>query len=106
MEKTKDQVARELARAHADLEQAVRKIIRIVSIDRENRPDEPIKLLEINIDTVPVGIMPIAFTPSEDVPYASIVIEITPSEFNQLQKQKLKLPEAWQISDVLIDRGQ
>ena len=61
---------------------------------------EPIKLLEVNANTVPSGIMPLRFgaAPSIAVPFPTVVVEVTPDEFQKIQSQELKLPSGWLAS--------
>ncbi len=100
---TKDEVARALAKAHAASEESVTKILRLVST-AEGDPSEPIKLLELNTQTVPTGIMPVFFGPSGTVPFPSVVVEVTDEEFAQVERQELKLPEGWQPGELLFQR--
>ena len=61
---TKDEEAMALAQKHYELEAGLTQIFRITGIaELELRPVEPIKLLEVNENTVPSGIMPIQFGP-------------------------------------------
>ena len=64
---------------------------------------EPIKLLEVNADTVASGIMPLHFgaAPASGIPYPSIIIEVTPDEFDKIQSNEMKLPEGWTIGEEL-----
>lgn len=73
---TKDEEARELARKHYQVEAGLTHVIRIGGdAEVEFRPSEPIKLLEVNENTVPSGIMPIQFGPSpaSGVHYPSVI---------------------------------
>jgi len=103
MKKPKETVARELAERHTELEDSVRKVVRLVS-QKEDSPDEPIKLLEVNLESISVGVMPISFGPSNDVPYPSVVVELSGAEYDALQQNKLQLPKDWQLGDVLVDK--
>jgi hypothetical protein len=93
--KTRDEVADDLAAAHFSVEPGISEIIRLVSDEKqEQAADEPIKLLEVNADTVEAGIQPIYLGthPPSGIFYPSIIIPITPDEF--------KRPEIWtQLSD-------
>ena len=104
MHTSKDDVARDLATAHSELEDSVRKVIRLVS-DNEGDANEPIKLLEVNTNTVPVGIMPVSFGPAPDVPFPSVIVEITDSEYGALLRHELTLPVGWREDGVLVDKG-
>src|SRR5207248_3803137 len=77
-------VAKELAKKHYEVEAGLVHIFRIVGKAEESR-SEPIKLLEVNEDTVPTGVMPLGFDPAPagGIPFPSIIIELTPYEFKQ-----------------------
>jgi hypothetical protein len=100
----KDEEARELARKHYQVESGMTQIFRIIgSADVEVTPTEPIKLLEVNENTVPSGIMPIQFGPSpaSGLHYSSIILEVTPDEFQRIQNDELKLPNGWKVGDPI-----
>ena len=85
---TKDEEAVELARTHYQIEPGMTQIFRITgSADVEFRPNEPIKLLEVNENTVPSGIMPNHFGPSpaSGRTFPTIIIEVTPNEFQKIR---------------------
>jgi hypothetical protein len=99
----KVEVAQELARKHYEIESGLVRIFRITSKD-DALPAEPIKLLEVNENTVPSGIMPLHFGPVPDfgIPYASVIIEITPDEFEMLRGHGLALPDGWEIAEEML----
>jgi len=99
---TKDEVARQLAFKHFDIERAITRVFRLRDAsNHEDSPDTPIKLLEVNAETAPVGIMPLRFgaLPAMGIPFSSIIIEVTPKEFEQLQCADLALPRGWEIAE-------
>jgi hypothetical protein len=101
---TKDEEAIELARKHYRIETGLTQVFRLTgAADVEVRPTEPIKLLEVNENTVPSGIMPIQFGPSpaSGLHYPSIILEVTPDEFQKIQHQELKLPNGWKVGDLI-----
>lgn len=101
----KDEVARLLAEAHRAIEPAISRIIRLIT-DREADAREPVKLLEVNPATSPSGILPIAFTADPpDVPFPSIVVEVTETEYDQIRERRLSLPEGWRLGDTLYPVG-
>jgi hypothetical protein len=62
---TKDETARELARKHFEAKGGLTRIFRLTgNIEVETNPGEPVKLLEVNANTVPSGIMPLHFGPA------------------------------------------
>jgi len=102
----KDEVAERLAHAHYQLEPTIRLIRRLVADPaREADPDEPIKLLEVNDATTPDGIRPVYFAPhpASGIIYPSLIVEITPQEYDQIMKNNSLLPHDWQLGEV-IDR--
>ncbi len=103
MTQTKDQVAARLAETHFLFESGIRHIFRIRSDAAEDAQAEPIKLLEVNADTVPTGITPVYFAPraSRDIPYPSVIIDVTPEEFARVQADELRLPDGWRIGEEL-----
>jgi hypothetical protein len=101
---TKDEEATELARMHYEVETGMIQIFRITgSSEIEVKPTEPIKLLEVNENTVPSGIMPIQFGPSpaSGLHYSSIILEVTPDEFQKIQTNELKLPNGWTVGEPI-----
>jgi hypothetical protein len=101
----KDEEARKLADAHYKVEEGITQIFRIVlrRPKDESRPDEPIKLLEVNEATVPLGIRPVGFGPAPawGLHFPSLIIQITPGEYEEIQNRTLKLPKGWTIGDLL-----
>ena len=102
----KDKAAKTLARSHAKVEESIVKIIRLYTKDRKKEKDvtEPIKLLEVNPDTVSAGIMPVLFGSSADIPFSCVVIEVTEDEYKEIEKNPSQLPEDWTIGDILLDK--
>ena len=101
---TKQDQARRLAALHYGLDTAINSIYRILtSHEVEDQPTEPIKLLEVNADTIPSGILPIGFgpVPASGITYPSTVVEVTPAEFDQLKAGNLPLPTGWQLGELL-----
>ncbi len=101
-EPSKDEVAQSLAQAHYRFEPDVSMIVRIRgSADVEFQPNEPIKLLEINNTTIPSGIMPLQFGPDlgSGIPYPSVIVEVTPLEYEAIQAHSLPLPEGWSLGE-------
>jgi hypothetical protein len=100
MARTKDEAVRELAQWHFGVEPDLTHVIRIVG-DNEDAPDEPIKLLEVNAATVATGsVEPYAFAPSKSVPFPTVIAEVTPEEYERLQRGELKLPAGWSLVRV------
>ena len=97
--------ARELAMRHYEVEEGLTHIFRIADKAATQMINgEPIKLLEVNLNTPETGIMPLHFGPSpaSGIPYASIIVEVSPSEFERIQSNELKLPEGWAIGEEFL----
>lgn len=101
MAHTKDEAARELAHWHFGVEPDLRQVIRLVT-DNEEDPGEPIKLLEVNAATVTTGsVEPFAFAPSESVPFPTVIAEVTPEDFDKIERGELELPRGWSLAKAL-----
>jgi hypothetical protein len=100
----KAQVARELAKKHYQAEAGLQSVFRLTgSAEVEVRPVEPIKLLEVNTNTVASGVLPVQFgpAPASGIPYPSIIVEVSPEEFEKIKTQELKLPKGWQVGEEM-----
>jgi hypothetical protein len=101
---SKDEEAKTLAEKHYEVETGLTHVFRITaSSDIEVSPNEPIKLLEVNENTVPSGILPIQFGPAPAVGlhFSSIILEVTPDEFEKIQADELKLPAGWVVGELI-----
>lgn len=100
----KTRVARELARKHYLVEPGLKHVFRLTTAaERELIGTEPIKLLEVNENTIAAGVMPLHFGPAPGIgiPFSSIIVEVTPHEFELIRSHQLKLPDDWQIAEEL-----
>ena len=101
----KAEEARKLAEAHYRVEAGITRIFRIAgTAETESRPDEPIKLLEVSQSTIPCGVLPLQFgpAPASGIHYPSVIVEVTPEEFDRIQTQTLALPEGWTIGELFL----
>ena len=92
--------ARGLALRHYKIEEGLTQIFRIT--DRAAaafNEGEAIKLLAVNVNTPETGIMPLYFgpAPASGIPYPSVIVEVSPNEFEKIQSNELKFPEGWAI---------
>ena len=99
---SKLEAARDLARRHYEIDLDLVTIFRLEQPGE--RDEDPIKLLEVNRETVTAGIMPLGFPPSPHRGhlYATIIVEITPEEFEQVWAGSLSLPSSWRIVDEIV----
>ena len=95
----KDDTAEELARSHFTVEPDIVAIFRVRAGQRESQPSEPVKLLEVNRHTPSAGIQPVHFgpDPAAGIHHASVIIEVTPEEYEQVRRGELRLPEGWEL---------
>lgn len=96
----KDDVASRLALEHYRIEPGIVRILRLVRADgEEDAAMEPVKLLEVNEHTIATGIQPLQFGPvtARGITCPSVIIEVTPSEYDQIGKGDLRLPNHWKI---------
>lgn len=100
----KDEVAKKLAAAHYSIEPGIIRIFQLREDEEaEALASTPIKLLEVNELTSPSGVMPLYFRPSpaSGIPYSSVIVEVTPDEFEQIRSSILPLPTGWSIAEEL-----
>jgi hypothetical protein len=100
----KDEEARSLARMHYQVEPGLTHVYRVTGTsEAEDMRGEPIKLLEVNRNTVPSGILPIQFGPSPaaGLNFSSIIVEVTPEEFQKIQDREWILPNGWKVAELI-----
>jgi len=88
MNPAKCESAKSLATYHSNYDPELIQVVRITAPGEETL-DEPIKLLEINASSVPAGIVPVYFGPSNLIPFASVIVEVTPDEYELIQAKQL-----------------
>lgn len=94
---TKEQVATDLIRAHFEVEPYLTEVWRILS-ENEASEEEPIKLLEVNGATVATKrVMPFCFGPTKDVPFLTVIAEVTPQELEAIRRDPTRLPQGWSL---------
>jgi hypothetical protein len=101
---TKEEEARYLANSHYEIESGMSQVFRVIAPGNVERdPGEPIKLLEVNENTFPSGILPIGFgpLPSSGIHYSSIIVEVTPDEFAKIRSQEWELPHGWKVGELI-----
>jgi hypothetical protein len=99
MRDAKYDAAKRLSDWHFSVEPGMRQIFYI------DLPGNRIGLLEVNEHTPPTGsVEPFVFAPAEDIPYTTVIAEITPDEFERLRQdpRALPLPEGWNLSTASV----
>ena len=102
MKEAKLLAARRIAEAHSKIDEDV-KAVYLLEGENEDDPQEPIKLLEVVEGTMEVGIEPIGFGPNtkRGVEYASIIIEISPREYQSLGEAIYFQNKLWRVTKQL-----
>ena len=99
MDDAKYEAAKRLSDWHFEVEPGMRQIFYI------ELPGDRFGLLEINEHTPPTGsVEPFVFAPSSDIPYTTVVAEITPEEYEQLSDapESLPLPKGWDLRNAKV----
>jgi hypothetical protein len=102
-----DKSTSELARKHYQVESGLTRVIHFSGAPTaEFAAPEPIKLLEVNTNTVPSGVMPLGFGPAPEagIRFPSVIIEVTPEEFEKIEAKELPLPSGWEFKQREIPR--
>ncbi|WP_459558290.1 hypothetical protein [Lacunimicrobium album] len=93
-----------LAQRHYAIDDAITGIYEIHGMTT-GEPQDSIKLLEVNSETLETGLMPISFGPSGIIPFPVTILEITPEEFSRLNTQEqYRLPTRWTVSETAIPK--
>jgi hypothetical protein len=100
--KNKQETAQALAKAHFAVEPNL-KLVYLLEPVNECDPTEPIKLLEVVEGTIERGIEPIGFTadPGRGIEYPSVIVEVSPREYEAIRKSALPLGFGWTIGAEL-----
>src|SRR5262245_31897206 len=96
--------AKELAKRHYQVEAGLTKVFFCSGAPTlEVSPVEPIKLLEVNKNTIPSGVMPLHFgpAPASGIPFPSVIVEVTPEEYERIKAKQLQLPNGWVLGEEL-----
>ena len=97
----REQTIRRIADAHFRCEPGMQRIFRIR--DEADESQGPVILLEVNENTIPSGILPLGFGsyPEGGIGFPSVIIEVTPEEFDEIASGQLPLPNGWEIGEEI-----
>jgi hypothetical protein len=96
----KDRAVQLLVEWHYQIEPGLELVYRVVSA-HEDDPKEPIKLVEINSAAVGTGSFEaFAFAPSDDIPYTTVIAELTHDHLKKLLATKA-LPPGWSLENAI-----
>jgi hypothetical protein len=94
---SKDEVAGALIDWHFQIDPGLQEVYRIMS-DSEDRPDEPIKLLEVSGTVMETGSVDVfGFAPSDDITFRCLIATITPEEFERVRGGSIPMPRGWSL---------
>jgi len=99
-DRARDTAARELIAWHFRVEPELQRVF-LLRASVDTSADAPIRLLEVNASTPATGsIEPFGFSPTDDVPFRTVIAEITPEEYERLRSDPsaLKHPPGWELS--------
>lgn len=95
MKVEKREAARRLISWHFEAEPELREVYLVNFTDN---PSTPIKLLEVNAATVSTGsVEAFGFAPTDEIPFSTLIAEITPDEFETFKQDLRKLPRGWAL---------
>ncbi len=102
----KDEAVKDLIEYHFDSESELRTVFRFIS-EREDDPDEPVKLLEVSGATPATGSVDVfGFRSTETFPFRLMIAEVTPEEMDAIRADPSRLPAGWRLdSAVEISRN-
>lgn len=106
MRRSKLETAKSLAEAHFRVEPNLKRICLIEPFN-ELDPNDPIKLLEVVEGTIERGIEPVGFAadPARGIEYPSIVVEISPAEYEGIPQPDGKIGfDGWTVGRELQAR--
>jgi hypothetical protein len=98
-----------LAKRHYEIEEGVTQIFILqdraeADVVRAGPAKDPvIRLLEVNENTPPSGIVPLGFAPhpASGIHFPSVIVEVTPQELNEIKANRLSLPNGWVIGPLI-----
>jgi hypothetical protein len=90
--------AEDLIQEHFELEPSLEQV---VWIDSDKAAE--IRLLEITPETFPAGeVLSYYFPPDDELPYATILAQITPEEWQKILRKEISLPEGWTLDNYKV----
>ncbi|HLN31408.1 MAG TPA: hypothetical protein VK395_26945 [Gemmataceae bacterium] len=98
----REAATRRLAQRHYLIEPAISEI-RTIGSGTAFGLNDTIALLEVNQNTIASGIMPLRFdaVPASGIPFPSVIVEVTPDEYEQIKRNELKLPYDWSLGPLV-----
>lgn len=97
----RQEAMQQLARDRYLYEDGIETIHSIKSKDGD-KPEDPIRLLQVNTNTTASGIVALRFPPTPaSGNFPTIIVEVTPGEYRDIKEEKLKLPVDWVVGEEI-----
>lgn len=88
----------EIARQHFLLDDAVEKVIWF-----KNNKRKEVQLIEVSRTALPTGSVEAFFiSSSKEIPFSLLVADVSPKEWESIQKGKIPLPDGWDLKKVAV----
>lgn len=93
-----EQLVRRLASLHFKTEDTIEQIVWFTRGD-----DTVIRLIEINRTALPTGKVEVfSFAPSADIPFPTLIADVTPNEWQEIRSGHIPLPESWDLASAQV----
>ncbi|GAF97795.1 unnamed protein product, partial [marine sediment metagenome] len=87
-----------LARRHFKTEDTVEAVVWLTGAD-----ETEIRLIEINRTALPSETLELfRFAPSEDVPFPTLIADVTPKDWDKIQRGDIALPQGWDLESATV----
>lgn len=95
----REELVRQLVRDHFDLEDGIERIVWFQNGDKD--PD--VRLLEVNRNSIVTGSFDaFYFAPSADFPLPIQIADVTPEEWQRIQRREWQLPTDWTLDKIKV----
>jgi hypothetical protein len=88
-------IVKDIARSHFSIDEAIEEIVWFSSRKRKE-----LQLLEVSRTSLPTNsIEPFLISASKELPVDLLVADVSPKEWSDIQKGKIKLPSGWDLKN-------
>ena len=88
-------VAISLAESHVDIEPDIELVFWFPAASES---EDEIRLIEVSGSAIPSGtVHPVPFAPTSDVPYRTLVADVTLEEWDKICNGEIELPQGWSL---------
>lgn len=94
----REELVRQLVRSHFDLEEGIERIIWF-----QNGNAREVRLVEVNRNSITTGNFDaFYFSASTDFPLPLEIADVTPEEWNRIQRGEWQLPPDWTLEKIKV----